>query len=74
MKNKFEKQNQQFMHDNPENWKGIFYVNRKDSRILVPKRNAAMGWTLNFGNPYTYIGIGLIVIIITASQYLDKLF
>lgn len=32
-------------------WNGGFYSNEKDSRILVPKSNPGIGWTLNFGNP-----------------------
>lgn len=43
------------MRNDPENYKwGIFYFNSKDPRILVPKRNRLMGWTLNFANPYSY--------------------
>lgn len=40
---------------NPKYWKGIFYVNRKDKRMVVPKQKPAYGMTLNFGNPYTYV-------------------
>jgi uncharacterized membrane protein len=32
-------------------WNGVFYSNKNDSRILVPKENPGMGWNLNFGNP-----------------------
>lgn len=39
---------------NPENWGGIkflgLYFSKEDSRLLVPKRNPAMGWTLNLGH------------------------
>jgi uncharacterized membrane protein len=39
-------------HQDPENWKwGIFYYNKKDKRLLVPKRIEWMGWTVNFANP-----------------------
>lgn len=42
--------------DNPNNYKlGIFYYNTNDKRIFVPKRNKYMGWTLNFGNHFTYL-------------------
>lgn len=35
----------------PNNWVwGIFYYNPKDKRILPPKRNPNMGWTVNFAN------------------------
>jgi len=54
------------MRNDPENYKwGIFYFNPKDPRILVPKRNRLMGWTLNFANPYSYlilIGIAAIAV------------
>lgn len=51
-------------------WHGLFYVNRFDSRILVPKRNKMMGWTLNFGNPYAYLIIVILIALIIASQYI----
>ena len=48
--------------NNPNNYKyGIFYYNTDDSRIFVPKRNKYMGWTLNFGNHFTYLILGAII-------------
>lgn len=47
---------------------GIFYYDRKDRRIFVPKRNRLMGWTLNFANPFSYliiIGISIFAIMIS---------
>ena len=44
---------------NPNNWRGVFYVNKKDKRMVVPKQAPAYGWTLNFGNPYSYVLIVL---------------
>ena len=42
--------------NNPDNWKfGIFYYNPGDKRLFLPKRNPALGYTLNFGNPYCYL-------------------
>ena len=36
------------------NWYwGIFYVCRRDPRIVLPKRIAGLGWTVNFANPWT---------------------
>jgi uncharacterized membrane protein len=44
------------MRRDPENYVwGIFYFNRKDSRVLLPKRNNWRGWTLNFASLYTYL-------------------
>ena len=71
MKTKLEKEILDTMSKNPNNWKGIFYFNRKDLRILVPKFNSLMGWTLNFASPYSYIWlIATILIIITFTRFL----
>jgi len=69
MKN-HDKEFNEAMNKNPNNWKGIFYVNSKDPRVLVPKLNPLMGWTLNFGNKYTYLGIIAIIIIVVGSVFL----
>ncbi|RUT77696.1 hypothetical protein DLK05_12140 [Ancylomarina longa] len=50
------------------NWHGPFYANRKDPRLIVPKYNPVLGSTFNFGSPFTYVGIILIILIIIASQ------
>ena len=34
---------------------GLFYFNREDPRVIVPKINRWMGWTLNFASPWSYI-------------------
>ncbi|MCF8381449.1 MAG: DUF5808 domain-containing protein [Bacteroidales bacterium] len=64
MKKKVEKEALDLMNKNPVNWKGVFCVNRKDPRIIVPKINPSLGWTFNFGHRNTYIGIIIIVLII----------
>ena len=66
MKKKNEKEIIDSMSKNPDNWKGVFYVNSKDPRITVPKINPLFGWTLNFGHKITYIGTILIILIIVA--------
>ncbi len=58
------------LHKNPSNWRGVFYVNRRDPRIIVPKINPSLGWTLNFGNIYAYIAMVTIVVIIVVFQFL----
>ncbi|MEI8112717.1 MAG: DUF5808 domain-containing protein [Bacteroidia bacterium] len=67
MKSKFDQYENDRMIQDPTNYKaGIFYFNRKDQRILVPKRIIGMGWTLNFANIYTYVfilGLFLVVLI-----------
>ena len=50
------------MKTNPEYYKwGLFYFNREDPRIFVPKVNRLMGWTLNFARPESYIIIGAFI-------------
>jgi uncharacterized membrane protein len=37
--------------DDDKYWRGgLFYINREDTALLVPRR-FGLGWTLNFGNP-----------------------
>jgi len=72
MKTDFDQFEYDLMIDEPTNYKwGIFYFNRKDSRIVVPKRVRGMGWTLNFGNIYTYI---LLILIISAGMLIGKVY
>ena len=48
--------------NNPNNYKfSVFYYNTDDNRVFVPKRNKYMGWTLNFGNHFTYLILGTII-------------
>jgi uncharacterized membrane protein len=68
MKKKTQKPNYDLMSKSPDNWKGFFYFNRKDPRFTVPKINPALGWTLNFGNPYSYAVILAIILLIILSQ------
>ena len=62
--NDFDQFENDRMIEDPANYKwGLFYFNRLDKRIIVPKRLKMMGWTLNFANFYTYIILFLIVAI-----------
>jgi uncharacterized membrane protein len=48
----------------------IFYFNKEDARVFVPKRNRFLGWTLNFARPGTYLflaGLILLVVLLTAN-------
>lgn len=50
-------------HKNPNNWKlGLFYFNKEDKRLLPPKRLSALGWTVNFANPYSVLILLLILL------------
>ena len=55
--------------EDPDNYKwGIFYFNKKDSRVILPKRNPYTGFTVNFANPFTYlILLGIIAAILVAN-------
>ena len=54
------------------NWKwGIFYFNKKDKRLLVPKRLAFLGITINFANPWSILLVlALILLIISIEMYI----
>lgn len=69
MKKEIEKESLDSMSRNPDNWKGIFYVNGKDPRMIVPKINPSLGWTLNFGHKITIIGIIIIILILVLFGY-----
>lgn len=70
MKKEFEKEALDSMSKNAASWKGVFYANSQDPRIIVPKINPSFGWTLNFGHRITYIGIIIIILIMVLFQVL----
>ena len=58
------------MRMDPGNYRwGIFYFNPRDSRAILPKRNAWMGWTLNFARPLSYmILLGIILVAVLLGK------
>jgi len=60
------KENLEQWSKDPKKWIwGIFYYNPKDKRILPPKKNPNMGWTVNFANPKSILFlIGMILFFI----------
>lgn len=39
-------------HNDPDNWHwGMFYYNKQDKRMFVPKKLKWAGFTINFANP-----------------------
>jgi uncharacterized membrane protein len=43
-------------HSDPKNWKwGVFYYNKSDKRVFVPKKIPKYGATVNFANPYSLL-------------------
>jgi len=68
MKDRGNERQQDFWHKDSNNWKaGVFYFNRKDPRVSVPKRNPMLGWTLNFGNPLSWLILVSIAVLIAFS-------
>jgi uncharacterized membrane protein len=72
MKTKLEKEILNTMSKAPGNWRGVFYFNRRDPRLLVPKLNPSMGWTFNFASPYAYITLACIILVVVAYEFLLK--
>lgn len=66
-----DKQTLEAWHQDPNNWKWkVFYYNKKDKRIFPPKRFKALGWTVNFANPISYIVLLLMIaLVIALSKY-----
>lgn len=57
---------------NPSNYKwGLFYFNKRDKRVVLPKYQSERGWTVNFANPLSYLFMLLLIaIIISFSLFL----
>lgn len=69
MKQKVSKELKEKWHDDSKNWLlGFLYFNRIDSRVIVPKKNPFMGWTINFASIYSY----LILLLIAALCFILK--
>ena len=51
--------------DNPSNYKlGVFYLNRFDSRTVVPKRARILGFSLNFASWKSYVFVLILLLTI----------
>lgn len=70
MKKKPDQQFLDAMSKDPGNWKGPFYINRKDPRMIVPKYHTSMGWTINFANPGTWMVVAGVILIIILAGFL----
>lgn len=69
MKQKVSKELKEKWHDDSKNWLlGFLYFNRIDPRVIVPKKNPFMGWTINFASIYSY----LILLLIAALYFILK--
>ncbi|HZL08695.1 MAG TPA: hypothetical protein VFC65_01750 [Prolixibacteraceae bacterium] len=71
MKASFDEFQSDRMISDPGNYKwGIFYFNQKDGRVVVPRYNKRMGWTLNFANIYSFLIIlGLIEAVLASVWF-----
>ncbi|ANI89856.1 hypothetical protein A9P82_11500 [Arachidicoccus ginsenosidimutans] len=50
---------------NPKFWKwGVFYFNKDDVRLFIPKRNPFFGWTINFASPLSILFFILLMVLI----------
>jgi uncharacterized membrane protein len=72
MKSKYNSEYLNEMSKNPGYWKGPFYFNRKDPRLLVPKLHTSLGWTLNFSKPGAYIAIAALIAVIIVCSLIAK--
>ncbi|WP_337967330.1 DUF5808 domain-containing protein [uncultured Flavobacterium sp.] len=57
-------------HKDPNNWHlGMFYYNKEDRRMFVPKKMKWAGFTINFGNTKAIlITIAFLFFIYTLTQ------
>lgn len=69
---KLEKEMRNTITGNPHNWKGPFYFNHRDYRLIVPKNNPSMGWTLNFASPYAWVTMALVLSIVALTIIYKK--
>ncbi|HVN47565.1 MAG TPA: DUF5808 domain-containing protein [Bacteroidota bacterium] len=61
------------MEDSSQNWKwGVFYFNREDKRLLVPKQITGTGWTLNFAKPVSFVIILVPLLLFIAAFSLRR--
>jgi uncharacterized membrane protein len=72
MRKKSDKQYLDNMSKDAGNWRGPFYFNRKDPRLIVPKLDPSLGWTLNFAGPNAYIAVIAIIATIIFIVIISK--
>jgi uncharacterized membrane protein len=73
-KEKPNKEIYKLWHDDHANWRlGILYYNKKDKRLFPPKRLRGFGWTVNLANPYSYLTLlGIILLILAIGMLYAK--
>ena len=56
-----------------EGWKGAFYSNPNNSALFVPKR-FGIGYTLNFGNPWSWLIIALLMLLVAVPVFIFRIY
>jgi uncharacterized membrane protein len=56
-----------------EGWNGVFYSNPDDPSLFVPKRYG-IGYTLNFGNRWSWVLLAVIFAMVAAPLLLSAAF
>ena len=52
--------------DDDDRWRlGLFYVNREDPSVVVPRR-FGVGWAMNWGNPRAWALVAAFVVVVAA--------
>jgi len=60
-----ELQDESHLYEKEACYKWGFYYDPNDPRLMVPKRIASMGWTINIGHPAgKFLGLGIIVLVL----------
>lgn len=61
-------------HKDASNWicGGFIYYNKEDKRWFPPKRNPAMGWTINFANKKSILAFIILLLAIMVIAYAIK--
>jgi uncharacterized membrane protein len=49
------------MPTSEDGWRGLFYVNPSDTRVIVPKR-WGIGWTFNFARPVAWVALAALLL------------
>lgn len=58
------------MLKDPQNWRGMFYFNRKDPRLMIKKDGPLKSWTFNFASPWSIVAFAAVLVITILSLIL----
>ncbi len=60
------------MSNDPGNWKGPIYYIREDPRLIVPKLQPSLGWTLNFAHHGSYLALAALIAVVILCAIIGK--